>query len=39
LHRPFDARKARAEYRDGFFCVYIPTADRPIRHVVTITLT
>jgi HSP20 family protein len=38
LHIPFDPEGMRAEYRDGFAYVYIPKAQQPVRHVVSIRL-
>ncbi len=38
IHRPFDPREARAEYREGFLYVRVPKAQEPVRYVISIRL-
>lgn len=38
IHRAFDPRNARAEYRDGFLYVMVPKAPEFVRHVISIKL-
>ncbi len=38
IHKPFDPREARGEYRDGFLYVFVPKAPQAVRRVVSIRL-
>jgi len=39
LHRAFDPSESRARFQGGFLYIYIPKAERLVRHVLTIELT
>jgi len=39
IHIPFDPDGMHAEYQDGFAYIYIPKAQQPVRHVVSLRLT